>query len=49
MHIWQYACLNPISFELGGYAVTWKGILLQLLSVAVGVGFGLVRQEAFSL
>jgi hypothetical protein len=47
MHVWHYACLNPISFELGGYAVTWSRIGWQLLSVAIGVGVGLLRQAEF--
>jgi hypothetical protein len=44
MHVWHYACLNPISFELGGYVVTWSRIAIQLASIGVGILVGFARQ-----
>ena len=43
LFVWHYACLNPISFELGGYVVTWYRIGLQLLSISISVMLGFVR------
>jgi hypothetical protein len=44
MHVWHYACLNPISFELGGYVVTWSRIAIQLASIGVGILLGFARR-----
>ena len=44
VYLWLYASLNPISFKLGGYVVTWNSILLQILSIVIGVVFGVLKQ-----